>query len=179
MITTHDPFLFLSKFAATLGFIVERVPRSILVRPEGVTTDVAATFDGVMVRVCDALTPDVALFLAAHTLGHCQQWAACPASRLLNPADPALNLTVTQRVALALCQEQDANEYATAFLHGAMPALSAANLSRIEALAAQDWTSFATFLGAQNVPRIQFHRAPRKLLPAGPVVDLAAAFDLS
>lgn len=133
------------RYLALFGYLLRRVPRAELVRPEKAPDKVAATFDGYEIRVADHMGEDLALFLAVHAAGHCVQFARDPSAR---EHDPAEHPEWPNRVEYAWYAEGEANNIAIHIMR--MAHVLPERRYRVCALMEQDWRAFAKFLGATD-----------------------------
>lgn len=156
---------------ATLGFALTRADA--LAPVEGAPDRLAGTFDGVNIAVSSKASYDVAIFLACHTFGHCQQWIRDPNLREQDASDPSW-AGRPDRTSFALACENEANCYGLALLTEIAPERAESYLE----LARKDWKAFANYLGDSDDTQLGEVVPNHDLRAATTKVRIAAAFDL-
>jgi hypothetical protein len=155
----------------TLGFFLTRADT--LAPVEGAPDRLAGTFDGVNIAVSSKASEDVAIFLACHTFGHCQQWIRDPSLREQDASDPSW-AGRSDRISFALACENEANCYGLALLTEVAPERVWTYLD----LARKDWRAFANYLGDSDDAQLGEIVPNHDLRAATTKVRIAAAFDL-
>lgn len=137
----------------------------------GAPDRIAATFDGTTIAVSPKVSDSVAIFLACHTFGHCQQWVR---DHSLRDNDPAEHPEWPDRVAISALSEREANGYGLTLLMEVAPQCVETYL----ALAHEDWMAFAAYLGDDGTTPMGSIVPNGDLRVATTKVRIAAAFDL-